>query len=85
MFFVYVLRNETGRHYTGFTSDVVQRLGQHNNGMTKSTKNRDRWALIYQEEYATRAEAMGREKFLKSGQGREELKRILGQDRSSAG
>ena len=80
MFFVYVLRNETGRHYTGFTSDLVQRLGQHNSGVTRSTKNRGSWAVIYQEEHATRAEAMRREKFLKSGQGREELKRILGQE-----
>jgi putative endonuclease len=58
---------------------LVQRLGQHNSGITKATKNRGKWSLIYQEEYATRAEATRREKFLKSGQGREELKRILGQ------
>jgi hypothetical protein len=53
MFFVYVLRNKaSGRHYTGFTSDLVQRLGQHNTGVTKSTKNRGEWELIYQEKYA---------------------------------
>jgi len=85
MFVVCVLRNEAGRHYTGSTSDLVQRVGQHNDGITKSTKNRGSWTVIYQEEYATRAEAMRREKFLKSGQGREELKRILGQERSSSG
>ena len=85
MFFVYVLQNEAGRKYTGFTSDLTQRLGQHNDGVTKSTKNRGKWSLIYQEEYATRSAAMQREKFLKSGKGREELKRILSQERSSAG
>ena len=77
MFFVYVLRNRvSGRRYTGFTSDLVQRLGQHNSGITKSTKNRGLWELVYQEEYETRGEAMRREQFLKSGQGREELKRL---------
>jgi putative endonuclease len=50
MFFVYVLRSEaTGEHYVGFTSDLTQRVGQHNNGITKSTKNRGPWKLVYQE------------------------------------
>ncbi|MGH9863290.1 MAG: GIY-YIG nuclease family protein, partial [Candidatus Acidiferrales bacterium] len=41
MYFVYVLRScTTDRHYVGYTSDLVQRLGQHNSGITKSTKNR---------------------------------------------
>jgi putative endonuclease len=78
MFHVYVLRNvRTGRLYTGFTSDLTQRIGQHNHGITKSTRNRGSWELVYQEEFATRAEAMRRERFLKSGQGREELKKLL--------
>ena len=78
MFFVYVLRSDVfGRRYTGYTQDLEQRLGQHNHGVTKSTKNRGTWELIYQEQFATRAEAMRREKFLKSGKGREELDRIF--------
>ena len=80
MFSVYILRNEkTGRHYTGHSSNLTQRLGQHNSGITKSTKNRGPWLLIYQEAFAIRAEAMRREKYFKSGKGREELKRILGE------
>src|SRR5262249_24300808 len=72
MFFVYVLENESRkRHYTGFTADLTQRVGQHNHGVTKSTKNRGTWKQVYSEEYATRAEAMRREKFLKSGRGRD--------------
>ena len=78
MYFIYVLRSlRTGRHYTGFAEDPMQRLGQHNKGITKSTKNRGPWELVYQETFETRAAAMRRERFLKSGQGREELKRIL--------
>jgi putative endonuclease len=80
MYFVYVLRSQSnGRHYTGSTSNPEQRLGQHNLGITPSTRNRGPWNLIYQESFLTRSEAMKRERFLKSGQGREELKRLLAQ------
>ncbi len=87
MFFVYVLRSKTsGRLYIGYTSDLTQRLGQHNHGVTKSTKNRGPWELVHREGFATRGEAMQQERFLKSGQGREELKNLLaGMTRSSAG
>ncbi len=80
MFLVYVLRNQTsGRLYTGYTSDLVQRVGQHNHGIAKSTKNRGLWELVYREEFKTRVEAMRREKYLKTGRGREELKGLLAQ------
>jgi putative endonuclease len=86
MFFVYILRSErTGHLYTGYTENVTQRLGQHSQGLTKSTKNRGPWMLVHSEEFATRAEAMRREKFLKSGQGRSEIRRILGPPPNSVG
>src|SRR5271155_5395130 len=47
MYFVYVLENTaTRKHYTGFTTDLTQRVGQHNSGVTKSTKNRGKWVLL---------------------------------------
>jgi len=74
MYFVYVLRSlSTGRHYVGCTSDITQRVGQHNDGVTKSTRGRGAWKLVYQESFATRGEAMRRERYLKTGKGREEL------------
>ena len=78
MFAVYVLRSQsTGQYYTGFTSNLTQRLGQHNQGITKSTKNRGPWEVVYKESYSSRAEATRREKYLKSGKGREELKGLV--------
>jgi putative endonuclease len=66
MSFVYVLRGEkTGRRYVGHTANLDQRLGQHNNGVTKSTKCRGPWRLIHHEEFGTRSEAASREWFLK--------------------
>ncbi len=78
MYSVYLLRSLlTGEYYTGPTRDRVQRLGQHNAGLVRSTKHAVPWELIYHEECQTRAEAVRRERFLKSGRGREELKQIL--------
>ena len=86
MFHVYVLRSETtGSHYVGYTSDLRQRSGQHNHGITKSTKNRGPWQMVYHEGFNTRPEAVRRERFLKAGQGREELKRIMASVGISAG
>jgi len=55
----------------------MKRLKQHNAGMTHSTKKGRPFKLIYQEECGTRLEARQREKFYKSGCGRELLKQKL--------
>jgi putative endonuclease len=82
MFFVYVLQSErTKQLYTGFTADLEHRIGQHNAGITKSTKNRGPWKLVYQEEYDSRSAAMRLEKFLKSGKGRELLAELIAKKR----
>jgi putative endonuclease len=77
MFFVYALRSEKdGRIYVGFSSDLVKRLNEHNAGKTKSTKGFRPWILIYSEEIPTREMARKREKYLKSGAGKEFLKSV---------
>ena len=78
MFYVYVLRSlKDGKLHKGSSQDVQKRLEEHNAGKTESTKRRRPFVLIHTEEYATRAYAEGREKYLKSGVGREELNKIL--------
>jgi putative endonuclease len=78
MFTTYMLRSIcTGRLYTGYTFDLEKRILQHNSGISKSTCNRGPWELLYREDFHTRAEAMARERFFKTGVGRDELKRIL--------
>ena len=74
-YFVYVLESEIdGRLYKGQTSDVEKRLTEHNSGKTKSTKGYKPWKLVYFEKFETRDEAVLREKFFKTGSGRELLK-----------
>ena len=77
-FTVYVLQSvSTGRCYTGQTADLERRLLEHSNGLSGYTMGRGPWNLVHQEEYSTRAEAMRRERFLKSGVGREWIESIL--------
>jgi putative endonuclease len=78
MFIVYVLKSTVdGRLYKGFTRNLDRRLWEHNRGKTKSTKAYGPWQLVYKEEVESREEARKREKYLKSGIGREYLKKIL--------
>ena len=75
MFIVYVIRSKVdGRFYVGMTENIENRLSQHNNGMTFSTKGYRPWNLFFFEEFSTRVEARSREKYLKSGVGKEFIK-----------
>jgi len=77
-FYVYTLLSLKGhRLYTGYTSDLKIRLGQHAKGLVKSTKIRRPLKLIHYEYFINKADAMSREKFLKSGFGRKQLKESL--------
>ena len=73
--FVYVLRSiNFERNYIGFSRNVSKRLRQHNSGKTKSTKPYLPWKILFSEEFSSKEEALKREKFLKSGKGREYIK-----------
>ena len=78
MFYVYVLRSlKTGEFYKGLTSDLDQRLKDHESGKTRSTKYRLPFELVYVEICSDRKDARIREKYLKSGIGRELIREIL--------
>ncbi len=71
-----------GIRYVGCGESPAERLRRHNKGDYKFTKGHRPWELVYQEEYQSRAEAMKREKFLKSGQGRKFLDEKLSKKNS---
>ncbi|MBI4257110.1 GIY-YIG nuclease family protein [Candidatus Uhrbacteria bacterium] len=78
MFYVYVIESESsGKWYIGYSSNLRARLQTHNQNGNASTSNRGSWKLIYYEAYVTKEDAMGREKFLKSGSGWRYLKKQL--------
>ncbi|MCD4704670.1 GIY-YIG nuclease family protein [bacterium] len=66
-----------GRIYVGISSNIKVRLKYHNSGNVFSTKGYRPWKLFYQEFVGNRIDARKREKYLKSGYGKEFLKSII--------
>ena len=79
MWIVYVLYSvSAGKSYVGFTNDVERRLFEHNVGEVKGFTLRYRpWALIRTETFDNKGDAMARERFFKTGRGREELRQYV--------
>lgn len=79
MFFVYLLFSpSSGKTYTGYTNDVERRVTEHNlTEVTGFTLRYRPWVLIYLESFENKKDAMRRERFLKSGQGRSFIKQIV--------
>ncbi len=78
MFYVYVLYSpQFDRIYIGQTDNIGNRLERHNSGKVKSTKAYILWELVHNEKFATRSEAMKREKEVKSHKGRDYIRKNL--------
>jgi putative endonuclease len=76
--YVYVLRSlKDGKLYTGYTTDLRDRVATHNSGNASSTRNRRPLRLIYYEAYLVAQDAKAREQFLKSGSGKRFIRRQL--------
>ena len=79
MFIVYVIQNPSGLLYKGQTQSLKKRLLEHNdpNGSHSYTRNKGPWILVHQEVCSTRSEAMKRERYFKTGAGRDYLNKLL--------
>jgi putative endonuclease len=75
---VYMLQSEsTKKFYIGSASEVLGRLAEHQRGQTLSTRGRGPWALVYQEEFDTLAEARRRERQLKSWKSHRSIQELI--------
>ncbi len=74
-FHVYVLKSHSGRSYIGHSKHLNARVAEHNSGKSKATKGKGPWKLVYSEEFETRAEAVIRERYFKTVEGRIELRK----------
>ena len=77
MYWVYVLECPRDRSwYIGYTADLADRLRAHKSGYgSQTTSIKSGWELMYCEGYRDKRDALGRERFLKSGSGRRYIKK----------
>ena len=79
MYYVYILKStDFNRYYIGMSDNLERRIKEHNSGKTKSTRFYAPWKLMFYESFTTRIEARKREKYFKSGIGREFIKNWSG-------
>ena len=77
MFYVYAISSRVKNYiYVGLTNNLERRLKEHNNGRSKTTKSYVPFDLLYSEILESRKAARIREKYLKSGVGKEFLKSL---------
>ena len=75
---VYILQSESsGRFYVGCAEEPAARLSEHNRGQTKSTRGRGPWLLVHQEQFRTLAEALARERQLKSWKSHRSIQELI--------
>lgn len=79
MFAVYFAKSlKNGKIYVGLTSkEVKERIKDHNYGSSKWSKQNGPFELVYFEKYYCKQDALQREKFYKSGFGRQIRNAIL--------
>lgn len=79
MFYIYCLQSQQDKEelYFGFTTDLKNRLKEHNSGRSPSTKRYMPWTLIYYEACLLGSDARRREKYLKTSMGRRMMKKRL--------
>jgi putative endonuclease len=77
-YIVYALKSvEKNYIYVGMTNDLSRRIKEHNDRRNRSTKAYAPFNLIYSEICKTRLIAREREKYLKSGIGKEFLRTLI--------
>lgn len=78
MWYVYIIKSlKDKENYVGLTNDLVRRIKFHNNGKVYSTRLRKPFKLIYYEAHYNKYDAAKREQFLKSGWGKNWIKKNL--------
>jgi predicted GIY-YIG superfamily endonuclease len=79
MHYTYLLRSHTHpeRRYVGFTSDLRQRLADHNAGKCPHTASGIPWKLATYVAFDSREKALAFERYLKSGSGHAFARRHL--------
>jgi len=63
---VYILQSQaTGVYYKGYTSNLEKRLWEHNNGLSRYTRGKGPWKLVFTQSFDKKKDALIFEKRIK--------------------
>jgi putative endonuclease len=79
-----VLQNAAGRLYIGLTDDINRRVAQHNFGVSRWTRGKGPWRLVWNSETMTLSAARKLETSLKRQKGGVGLWRTIGASRAGS-
>ncbi|MBU0605743.1 MAG: GIY-YIG nuclease family protein [Candidatus Omnitrophica bacterium] len=83
--YMYILKSITiGGYYIGSCENIEERLAQHNDNKGRYTKNKGPFELIYKESFDSKADALKREKQVKSYKGGRAFKKLVSASPSSS-
>lgn len=75
---VYVLYSKKdGELYIGYSAEVRRRIDEHTRGQVTATRTRRPLVIILCESFANKKDALQREKYFKTGWGRNHLRKML--------
>ncbi|RJQ31628.1 GIY-YIG nuclease family protein [Candidatus Parcubacteria bacterium] len=78
MYYVYAIKSLNRNYlYVGLTNNPERRINQHNEGRERTTRTYAPFRTLIVENFSTRVDARNREKYLKSGIGKEYLKSLI--------
>ena len=81
VYWVYVLRNASGKFYIGVTSDVDRRVADHNEGRSKWTSKHRPWEVVWRRGPMKLGEARKLENWLKRQKGGNQFYEFTGLER----
>jgi putative endonuclease len=77
IYYIYAIKSVIKNYiYVGLTANTDRRIAEHNDRKEKTTRSYAPFRTILIEEFDTRIKARKREKYLKSGAGKEYLKSL---------
>jgi len=65
MWYLYILNCDNNYFYVGITTDLDNRLQQHQNGQSRFTKRFKKVVLVYTEKFENKKDAVAQEKTIK--------------------
>ena len=83
-FYVYIIENEKGILYKGFTENIKVRLEFHNQNLSTYTAHKGPWELVFIKSFETKSKALKFEKMLKR-QNHNYLNWLINSDKNEIG